>query len=84
MVHGGSASQSQARAPMRFRDHVRAIAVFNEDSGLSASPALELRFLEGYSDVVELVRRVADESHIRTGRHISRIQSRSRCRSVSH
>ena len=69
---------------MRFRDLVRAIAAFNEGSDLSASPALELRSLKGYSDVVELVRRAADELHIHTGRHISRNQSRSRRRSLSH
>jgi hypothetical protein len=69
---------------MRFRDLVRAIAAFSEDLGLSACPALELRSLEGYSDVVELVQRAAAESHIRTGRHISRNQSHSRCRSLSH
>lgn len=61
MVQGGSASQSQARAPMRFRDLVRAKATFSEHSDLSVSPALELRSLEGYLDAVGLFRRAANE-----------------------
>ena len=60
MVQGGSASQSQGQAPMRFRDLFGAIAVFSEDSDLSVFPALVLRSLEGYSNAVGLVRRAAD------------------------
>lgn len=46
---------------MKSRDLVRAKATFSENSDLSVSPALELRSLEGYLDVVGLFRRVANE-----------------------
>lgn len=86
MAQGGSAFRLQARAPTRFPDFLIAscaLAAFNEDSKLSTSPALEPQLLEGYPDVAEIFRRAADESHIRTGRHISRNQTRSICRSLS-
>ncbi len=65
---------------MRFR----AVATFNERLKLSTSPALEPQFLGGYPDAVETFRKAAGESHIRIGRHASKSQNRSRCRSLSH
>jgi hypothetical protein len=62
----------------------RAVAILNERSKLSTSPVLELQFPGGYPDVVEIFRRAAGESHIRIGRHASKSQNRSRCRSLSH
>ena len=61
-----------------------AVATFNERLKLLTSPALGLRFPGGYPDAVEIFQRAAGESHIRIGRHASKSQNRSRCRSLSH